>query len=242
LKNQITKMPENQPLIISGSKGYSVGHSIYDFYLRQFYGVDSETGNALYKTNILTTNGKVIGADTVTTVLAEANQRYNGTSSIPDVYGSINNNFSYKNFTLSVQLTYQLGGKVYDSAYGSLMHGGTYGTAMHVDALRRWQKAGDVTDVPRFDNGNITNQTGGSTRYLTDASYLMLNNVTFTYKIPSNWLAKIGAKNASIYFSGENLGLLSARKGMNVTGSFNGTVDNTYNFNRVMSIGARLGF
>ncbi|NBB28958.1 SusC/RagA family TonB-linked outer membrane protein [Cellulophaga sp. BC115SP] len=242
LKNQITKMPENQPLIINGSKAYSVGHSIYDFYLRQFYGVDSETGNALYKTNILTTNGKVIGADTVTTVLAEANQRYNGTSSIPDVYGSMNNNFSYKNFTLSVQLTYQLGGKVYDSAYGSLMHGGTYGNALHVDALRRWQKPGDVTDVPRFDNGNITNQTGGSTRYLTDASYLMLNNVTLTYKIPSNWLAKIGAKNASIYFSGENLGLLSARKGMNVTGSFNGTVDNTYNFNRVMSIGARLGF
>ncbi|MEA5259251.1 SusC/RagA family TonB-linked outer membrane protein [Arcicella aquatica] len=241
-KNQVTKMPENQALIINGSKGLSVGHSIYDFYMREFYGVDKESGVSLYKTNILTTNGKVIGTDTVTTVLAEANQRYTGYSSIPDFYGSMSHNLSYKNFSLGVQFTFQVGGKVYDSAYQSLMHGGSYGTAMHIDALNRWQKSGDDTSVPRFDNGNITNLTGTSTRYLTDASYLQLNNVTLNYKLPTSVLAAIGAKEASIYFAGENLALFSARKGMNVSGSFNGTVDNTYNFNRVMSIGAKIKF
>ncbi|GAB4025177.1 TonB-dependent receptor [Spirosoma gilvum] len=241
-KNQITKMPDNQPLIQSGTKGYSVGHSIYDFYMREFYGVDPETGNSLYRTNALTTNAKVIGADTVTTVISEANYRYTGFSSIPKFYGSMNNNLSYKGLTLSVLLTYQVGGKVYDGAYASLMHGGNYGTALHKDAFKRWQKQGDITDVPRFDNGNVTNLTGTSTRYLTDASFLQINNITLSYALPSSLLNKISAKSASIYFSGENLALFSARVGMNVTGSFNGTVDNTYNFNRVLSVGARLGF
>ncbi|WP_080056085.1 SusC/RagA family TonB-linked outer membrane protein [Spirosoma aerolatum] len=241
-KNQITKMPDNQQLIISGTKGYSVGRSIYDFYMREFYGVDAETGNSLYRTNILTANGKVIGADTVTTVLSEANLRYTGYSSIPKFFGSMNHNLSYKGLSLSVLLTYQVGGKVYDGAYASLMHGGTYGTAMHKDAFRRWQKQGDITDVPRLDNGNITNLTGQSTRYLTDASFLQINNITLSYAIPTLLLNKISAKSASVYVSGENLGLFSARVGMNVTGAFNGTVDNTYNFNRVISVGARLGF
>lgn len=241
-KNQITKMPDTQQLIQSGTKAYSVGHSIYDFYLREFYGVDAETGTSLYRTNAMTTNARVIGTDTVTTVLAEANYRYTGQSSIPKFYGSMNHNLSYKNFTLGIQFTYQVGGKIYDSAYGSLMHGGTYGTAMHVDALNRWQKPGDVASVPRLDAGNVANLAGGSTRWLTDASYFQFTNVNLSYRMPASVLGAIGAKEASVYVTGDNLALFSARRGMNVTGSFNGTVDNTYNFNRVLSIGARLRF
>ncbi|GAB3998729.1 TonB-dependent receptor [Spirosoma daeguense] len=242
LKNQITKMPENQKLIQSGTKGYSVGHSIYDFYLREFWGVDSETGTSLYRTNTMTTNAKIMNGDTLTPIIAEANYRYTGFSSIPKFYGSINNNLSYKGLTLSVILTYQVGGKVYDGGYASLMHGGNYGTAMHKDAFKRWQKEGDITSVPRFDNGNVTNQTGQSTRFLTDASFLQINNVTLSYALPKLVLNKLGAKSASVFFTGENLALFSARVGMNVTGNFNGTVDNTYNFNRVLSAGARFGF
>ncbi|WP_369679191.1 SusC/RagA family TonB-linked outer membrane protein [Siphonobacter sp. BAB-5385] len=241
-KNKITKMPESQPLIQTGTKAYSVGHSIYDFYMREFHGIDSETGLAMYKTNTLTTNAKIVGADTLTRVISEANYRYTGFSSIPKFYGSMNHNLSYKGISLSFVLTFQVGGKVYDNAYRQLMHGGTYGTALHKDAFKRWQKAGDVTDVPRFDNGDVANLTGESTRFLTDASFLQLNNITLGYTLPVSWLSGIGAKSASLYFAGENLALFSTRRGMNVTGSFNGTVDNTYNFNRVLSIGARLGF
>jgi TonB-linked SusC/RagA family outer membrane protein len=241
-KNQITKMPPGQPLIQSGTKGYAVGRSIYDFYLREFYGVDEENGRSLYKTNTLTSNSKIIGTDTVTNVIAEANFRYTGTSSIPDFYGSMNNTFSYKGLSLSVLFTYQVGGQVFDSAYQSLMHGGNYGTALHVDALGRWQNPGDKTSIPRLDNSQITNLTGTSTRWLTDASYLQLNNVTLNYALPKNLLAKIKAKTANVFVSGENLALLSKRKGMDVSGSFNGTVGNDYNFNKIVSVGLSLGF
>jgi len=241
-KNKLTKLPPGQTLIQTGTKAYSVGHSIYDFYLREFYGVDAATGAALYKTNSMTTNAKIVGQDTVTTVIGEANYRYTGDSSIPDIYGAMTHTFAYKNLSLGVTFTFQSGGKVYDSAYAALMHGGTYGTALSTDILSRWQNPGDATNVPRLDNNQITNFTGASTRWLTSASYFQLNSVVLNYNIPTKWTGKIGAKNASIYVSGENLALLSARKGMDVTGSFDGTVGNNYNFTRTISVGVNVNF
>jgi TonB-linked SusC/RagA family outer membrane protein len=240
VKNQITKMPEEQKLIVDGTKAYSVGHSIYDFYLREFYGVDKETGNSLYRTNAMTTNAKVVGMDTITTVISEANYRYTGHTAIPSFFGSMNNNLSYKGLTLSVLFTFQVGGKIYDGSYAGLMHGGTYGTAMHVDALTRWQKPGDLTDVPRFDAGSVIDLAGGSTRYLISASYLQLNNVSLSYKLPTDLVSRIGSKEVNIFVSGENLGIWSKRKGLNAVGSFNGVTNNTYNFNKVLSVGAKV--
>lgn len=241
-KNRITRMPDLQPLLINGNKAYSEGHSIYDFYMREFYGVDPETGDALYLTDRLSNNARIIGQDTVTNQYNEANLRYTGDSSIPDFYGSMNHTFAYKNISLGVQFTYQVGGKVYDGAYASLMHGATYGTALHTDILNRWRQPGDVTDVPRLDNGNQTNQSGASTRFLTSASYFQLNSVVLSYNLPKSWLGRFKADRASIYLSGENLALLSARSGMNVSGSFDGSVGNDYTFSRIFSAGINLSF
>jgi TonB-linked SusC/RagA family outer membrane protein len=242
IKNKITKMPDQNPLIQSGTKAWSVGHSQYDFYLREYYGVDPQTGAALYKTNTLTSNARVIGQDTVTTVVGEANYRYASKSSIPDLQGSMSHNFSYKNFSLAFQFTFQLGGRVYDSQYAGLMHSGTYGTALSTDMLKRWQNPGDVTDIPRLDNAQVTNLSAGSTRWLTKASYLQLNSVNFSYNLPKSLVGKIKAQRAYVFASAENLALFTARKGMNTPGSFNGTTDNTYNFNRIISAGINVNF
>jgi TonB-linked SusC/RagA family outer membrane protein len=245
LKNQITKMPDNLPLIQTtgiGTKGLSVGHSVYDFYLREYYGVDPDNGRALYKTNAMTANARVIGTDTVTNVIGEANYRYTGDSAIPDLTGSLLQSFGYKNFTLNLNFSFQTGGKVYDSAYAALMHGGTYGTAMHVDALNAWKNPGEVTDVPRLDNSQVPNQSGASSRWLTSASYFQINNITLNYNLPKTWMQKIGAERASIYVSGDNLAVAAARKGMGASTSFNGTVGNNYNFSRTISLGASVNF
>jgi len=244
IKNKVTKMPPTVALIPTSARqtAIAVGHSIYDHYTRIFYGVDPENGSALYKTNVITSNSRVIGQDTVTTVLGEANQRWTGTNPIPDIQGSINQNFSYKNFYLSVLATFQLGGKVYDGAYAGLMHGGNYGTALSTDILNRWTPTNTSSNIPRLDVGNVANLAGASSRFLTSASYFQINTVNFGYNIPKAWLEKINAKGASIYFSAENLALFSARKGMNIVGSFNGTVNNSYNFNRIVSVGLNVNF
>lgn len=243
IKNRLTSMPDVLPNILqSGQHGRSVGHSIYDFHMRRFYGVDPANGDALYYTDTETENSTVIDGNLVTNVLGEANLDFTGHSAIPDLYGSMMHNLSFKGLTLDILFTYQLGGYVYDSAYGSLMHGGNYGNALHVDVANRWQQPGDVTNTPRLDAGNVANLAGGSDRFLVSASYLNINNITLGYSLPQRLSSQLGAQNVSLFVSGENLAMFSARSGLDVAGSFNGSVASTYNFMRTYSLGARLRF
>lgn len=223
--------------LISGTKIYGEGRSTYDFYLRHYYGVDAQTGRPLYKTNILNANSRIIGKDTVTSVITNANRRMAGIA-IPDIYGAMQHQFSYKKLSLNVGFTYQLGGKMYDETYQVLMSP-LYGRALHTDILNRWQNQGDLSNTPRINYGLTYANTD---RWLTDASYIQLNTVVISYRLPSTWIGKIKAKKGGVYLSGENLALLSARKGMDVTGSFNGFSRYGYGYNKTISLGVNLGF
>jgi len=238
-KNRITKMPADQPEIISGSKKLMVGHSLYDYYMRIYKGVDPTDGSALYVpvdgatgTTLRTVNGVVY-----TTSTTNAKLDYTGDSSIPDVFGALSNAFTYKKFTLSMMVNYQLGGKIYDTNYASLMSVSSYGNALHTDILKSWKQAGDITDVPRLDPVNSTNLYAGSSRWLTSASYLYFRNATLSYSLPKELLSKLTVKKASVYVGGENLFLISGRKGMDPTQNFNGTVTNAYVPQRILSFG-----
>ncbi|MEN7549480.1 TonB-dependent receptor [Rapidithrix thailandica] len=238
VENRITKLPQEE--IINGTKKLKKGQSIYDYWLRDWYGVDPETGDALYVAETYNAeNSKIIDGDTVTTDHNNARYHYSG-SAIPDFYGGFTNTFAYKNFTLSVLMTYQVGGKVYDANYASLMHPDDYGRALHKDMLNRWQKPGDITDVPRMDasNGGIYNAQ--SDRFLTDASFLTLRSVNLMYTLPSQLASKLKVQGANVYLSGENLWIGSKRKGMNVTQSFTGVTSNAYLPARVITLGLNL--
>jgi hypothetical protein len=121
-------MPDGQPEIISGSKKLMVGRSIYDYWLRQWYGVDPTNGDGLFLLDPNLVSAPIAGQDKqidgvwVTNRAARAKYDF-ADSAIPDVYGSVNNEFRYKNFTLSALVTYQIGGKINDSNYSLIMTG-----------------------------------------------------------------------------------------------------------------------
>lgn len=239
-KNVITKLPQAE--IISGTKKLSVGHSMYDYWLRDWYGVDPTDGAALYVAN--NTSGAGVRAlkngDTVTTNINNAKYHYAG-SAIPDLFGSITNTFNYKQFQLSVLVSFQLGGKVYDQTYASLMSSGSYGAALHTDALKRWQKPGDITDVPRMDQSQTSNfNAATSDRWLTSASFLNLRSVKLGYNVPEAFAQRAHVRAANVYLSGENLALFTARKGMNVAQAFTGVTSNVYMPARIISAGLNI--
>lgn len=240
LKNEITRMPPDQPEIISGTKKLAVGRSIYDYWVRDWQGVDPETGSGLYTADVFNEADSFIrtAGDTVTTNQNNARFVYAG-SAIPDLFGSVNTRFSFKGFDLSALFTFQLGGLIYDQTYASLMHSGSFGAALHVDALNAWQEPGDITNVPRLENG-LVNPT--SSRWLTDASYLNIRSVTLGYNFPSGILSNIGAQSSRVYVSGENLLWFSERKGMNVQQSFTGVTSNVYIPSKIISVGLSLNF
>ena len=248
-KNEITKMPPTVPGITSAPHRLEKGHSRYEFYTRTFYGVDPADGQALYlgvnaynaaNTRLIDKgNGKV---DTVTIDHNNAKLTFIGKTSIPDVYGSIVNNFTYKNFELNIVFTYQLGGYVYDGVYGALMSTSVNGNTYHTDMKARWQQPGDITSVPRLDETRSAQYGAASTRFLTKGTYLSLNNVSLAYRLPRSVLSKIGASNVRVFASGENLFYVNARQGMNVNGSFGGTTGDGYGPARTVTAGVSFNF
>jgi TonB-linked SusC/RagA family outer membrane protein len=242
LKNRITKLPETTPTIVSGTKRLEAGQDIFAFYLRRWAGVDPADGAGLFYALPGTTSAIRVNAkgDTLTTNPTNAAFRYAGTA-IPKFFGSIINTFTVKDFSLSFLLNYQVGGKFYDGNYAGLM-GVSYGRALHTDALRAWKKPGDVTDIPRLDINNTGNFNSQSDRFLIDASYINFRNVTLTYKLPKSFLGNIGFDQARVYAGGENLLIVSKRRGMNPAESFNGTNSPVYVPNRLWNVGINVTF
>lgn len=244
IKNEITKMPGDLTEIISGTKKFAVGQSIYDYWLRQYYGVDPTDGAALYQAdnklgaaNIMRyISNKNGGIDTVTTSINNGKFAYNG-SVIPDFYGSFAPTFTYKSFSLSALFSFQVGGSTYDGLYQSLMSVGNYGGALHRDAVNRWQKPGDVSNTPRLDAGRGPDFNATSSRWLIDASFINLRTINFSYSLPRTLLQKADIDNAVFFISAENVFFSSKRVGMNNQQAFTGVTSNAYPPARVISAG-----
>jgi len=238
LKNEITELPSEYEGRINGTKRYAVGESMYQFYLRDWYGVDPDNGSDLYyAADKLTPTSRVIkGTDTLTTSTTNSLYRYQGTA-IPDVYGSIKNTLSYKRFSFDFTFMFQIGGKTFDNDYKNLMYRGNYGRAIHVDALNRWQKPGDITDVAK--RVESTTQYD-SDRYLIDASYLNLRSASLNYTLSKKSLNKLKIQNAKMYLSAENLFITSKRKGLDPTQTYTGSASYTYAPTRIVNLGINL--
>jgi len=245
LKNKVTKLPAETPTIVSGTKRREVGYDYYQFWLRQYAGVDPADGSALYvpdyNTTILPANKRTVNGVEYVTTQSNALFDRSGTA-IPDLMGSFTNTFSYKNLSLSVLVNYQIGGKFYDSVYAGLMTTSSYGSAYSTDLLNAWTQTNTTSSIPRADFGNSTNISAASTRWLIDASYLAIRNVNLSYSLPQAWLKKIDVSNARVFVTGENLHLFSKRKGLNPSESFDGTNSNLYPQARILSVGLNASF
>ena len=241
LKNKITKLPGGNP-ITDGTKRLAEGKDIYAFYLRRWYGVDPVDGSGLFYAAKGTTTDYRVNAkgDTLTFNPTNAAFDYAGTA-IPKFFGSVSSTVTVKDFALSFLLNYQVGGKFYDGNYAGLL-AMSYGSALHTDNLRAWKKPGDVTDIPRLDINRTGQFNSQSDRFLIDASYLNLRNVTLSYKLPKSLLGKVGFDQAKVYVGGENLHIFSKRRGMNPAESFNGTNSPVYVPNRLVNLGINFTF
>jgi TonB-linked SusC/RagA family outer membrane protein len=241
LKNEITKMPDQTPEIISGTKKLMVGVSMYDYYLRQTSRIDPQTGIQYYYYDKKDAEGNLI--ERRDTILPSAASRYYVGSAIPDLWGGITNFFTFGNFDLSILLTYSLGGLVYDINYLALMYfGADYGDHLHINNLNRWVQPGDQTSLPRLEGGNVNLRAGNSEDWLFDMSYLSLKNVTLGYNVKTRLVNRISAKNLRLYVSGENLFIWNKNKGMDPQHSFSGVTDYSYVPVRTVTFGLNLQF
>ena len=181
------------------------------FVYKQLY-VDPKTGDAVYED--VNKDGQITVAD----------KQFYG-SALPKLFGGLNNTFSYKGFDLSVFFNFSSGNKVFNNNRFFHESGGTRDDrrAINKNQLNRWQKEGDITDVPRVTTIGTNYNLSPTSRFVEDGSFIRLNSVVFGYTIPKAILSKIGISSARIYYNGSNLWLLSNYQGpdpeVNVTGN-----------------------
>ena len=270
LKNKIVSLPEQnrEKGIISGTKRYFEGKGIYDFWLYQFEGVDQMTGRALYTPDLeryyigdVAEEGKSklpddylvqIGDKYYTTYTTYSKKDWSG-SAIPKLYGSLNTSISYGNFDLSVLCTYSIGGKTLDYSYQSLMSVTANPASLHKDLLNAWDgvPAGmtensenriDPNGIPAINYGLSSFNDATSTRFLKDASYFVIKNVSLGYTLPKRWVNALDISDLSVSLSVDNLATFTSLRGMNPQQSFSGLNNNAFVAARVLSLGVNIKF
>ena len=214
-KNTILALDETVPA--EGLRGsnyiYRVGGSLYNAYVYRYAGVDQTNGKAMYYKKVLDADGNWTGEDEITYNFSEADQYDIGTT-LPKVYGGFGTSLNAYGFDFSVQCSFQLGGKYYDGTYQSMMlTQASAGNAIHKDLLDAWTPDNTNTNVPRLD-GDYSVAQSAVDRFFVSSNYLSLNNVTLGYTFPKRWTDKLDIAGLRIYVSGDNLAVLTARKGV----------------------------
>ena len=231
------KILELDPSIAEDGLKYSnsilrEGGTIYQAYMVKYAGTNKETGKATYymdvQVPVTDASGNVMKDEegnaitrterTTTEDLTKAT-KYDCGTTLPKLYGGFGTTLSAYGFDLSAQFTYQLGGKIYDGVYQSLMHNGlSAGSNMHKDLLKAWSPENPTSDIPRLSTASTDDPGVGSQtpmdRFLTNSNYLALNNLTLGYTVPKSVVNRIKIGSIRVFVSGENLFLLTARKGL----------------------------
>ncbi|MCR5680599.1 MAG: SusC/RagA family TonB-linked outer membrane protein [Prevotella sp.] len=101
----------------------------------------------------------------------------------PDIYGNIFASATWKNLTLSVNMSYSLGNDVYNYQRYVLNPGSNFFN-QQVAEINRWRYEGQHTDIPRLAYGDPMGNNRFSDRWIEDGSYLRMKALRLSYKVP----------------------------------------------------------
>jgi TonB-linked SusC/RagA family outer membrane protein len=250
--NKIEKLASDISLGASG-RNISIlrqGYAVNSFQLYKQLYVDPQTGNAVYedvnKDGVITSSDRQIVGN-----------------ALPKYTGGLTNNLTYKDFDFSFFFYFQQGNKIMNMNDFFMVHGGTQANIGFLPRqLDRWQKPGDITDIPRLttysgnptQNGGAANNYGGnvaslSSRYLEDGSFIRLKAVTLGYNLPKETLRNIGISKLRLYVQGTNLLTFTKYGGLDPEVSSQSNNQNTVGYDwatvpqpRTLQIGASVTF
>ncbi|GGD20799.1 SusC/RagA family TonB-linked outer membrane protein [Hyunsoonleella pacifica] len=239
LKNEIVEITPFTDRVVQGSKLWAPGNSIFEFYIREWAGVDPATGDALWYIDVTDANNEVVGRD-VTNQYDQATRYETGKESLPDFQGGINSFFKFKQFDLNVLFNFSVGAYVLDTDYSGLVSNLTaIGSSAHPDNFNAWSQPGDISDFPRLTLRN-NNFNDRSTRWLFKNDYLRLKALTVGYNLPRDVLERIGLNQFRLYLQADNLITWQTHKGIDPEQSFSGLTNNRSPLQRTLTFGALL--
>lgn len=213
--------------------GLKVGNSTSAIYGYRWAGVNPQDGvEQFYDNNGVLRTASEINALPISSTLVLADR-------LPDFQGGFINNITIYDFNLSFNILYSYGASIMVNYIDEADGRNLQNRNQSVNLLDRWQRPGDITDIPRL----LINRTivANSSRYLYDASYLKLSNVSLAYKLPKELSSKLHLNNVNIIANATNLLYLYKDAG---TKGRNGVAEKRFVYpeSSAFTFGVRLGF
>jgi TonB-linked SusC/RagA family outer membrane protein len=201
--NEVTKLYGNQPIPGTNFREISrvaVGQPIGEFYVLHFKGVDPATGDAIYSDSSI-----------------------NAGSPQAKWFGGLGNTVSWKGLELRGFLEFSHGAKVFNLVRIFADDGGRHQDNKYDYVLNRWKNPGDITNEPRASSRDRSGAADISDRFIEDGSYLRIQEITLSWKLPGRLFAGHGFDNAKVYVSGHNLHTFTKYTGYDPDVNSNGT-------------------
>jgi TonB-linked SusC/RagA family outer membrane protein len=212
LKSQITEIEGDK--LVTSLKGAEVvnmpGYQPNSFYGYVFEGVYATTSQAEQANLINDRKTPFRAGDAIFSDLSGPEGSPDGViddydktiigSSLPDLFGGINNTFTYKRWALDVFVQAVQGNEIFN--YVRSQNENMEGLQNQSTAvLNRWQYEGHQTTVPRAVWGDVQGNSSFSSRWIEDGSFLRVKNIALSYTIPDEFLV---FRNAQFYISANN--------------------------------------
>lgn len=232
-KNKILKLYEDQDEYTDSAYGikYEVGHSVGEFFINRFAGVNPANGDALYYTH----DGKIINQ-----IRSEDAVITPGKSYFAPWSGGFGTSLSYRGLTLSAQFSWVADRYMLNNDRFFTESNGRYANENQSKKLlyNRWKQPGDIAEVPRHGVYITTTDS----RLLENASFLRLKNVNLTWRLPQKWISRTGFfESIQIYGQAENVFTITEFSGFDP--EFNGNAyAATYPLSRQITCGVEFNF
>ncbi|HUS87071.1 MAG TPA: TonB-dependent receptor [Bacteroidales bacterium] len=207
LDNEVTELAKdglgNDIIISTGTRRIAVGHPYYEWHMRKWAGVDPDTGLPLWYLNGIDDTEGTTGNYNL--AVAE----FQGKSALPTFTGGVSFHIDFKGVYFDANLYFALGHKVYEDWAGYQWDSGRYATDAYNGVallMNRWQKPGDVTDIPLILHEYRHHlNVSASTRFLFDGDFARAKDLVLGYNLPESILSKVKIGGAQIYVRGTNM-------------------------------------
>jgi hypothetical protein len=232
----MVKLPPGQTQIINGQFLIKPGLDIYQFYMRNWAGVDPANGNPLWYMDDTKT--------TTTTNYNAALRVVTGKSALPKAYGGFSNTFTYKTVSISADFYYNFGNYVEDTWNAYLFDEVNPSYGKYAINLNRWQKPGDITNSPKLVYGSTNFSNSVSTRFLFKGDFIRLRNMTISYTAPAAFTKQLHVSSLRFYVRGTNIWTKIYDKNMTVDPEQSISAQSNLNvlYNKALTGGLSIGF
>ncbi|MBC7946670.1 MAG: TonB-dependent receptor, partial [Chitinophagaceae bacterium] len=266
LKNEVKELATGNADIFIATSGLErpsiirVGESIGSFYAVRTNGVNPQNGRRIFQyrdgtqvqfdlSSPVATRWTFLDGTTAPRAPDQAADGVVIGPALPKWSGGWDNTIKYRNFDFNILIFFSGGNYVYNGTKAGLRDNRNWNNS--TETLKRWQKVGDVTNIPRLVFGdNLSNGSGiVISENVEKGDFLKARNISIGYTLPNSLAQRAKITSVRFYASIHNAFVITKYSGFDPEVSANGNNNGAPNVDRnsvpqsrTITFGVNVGF